>query len=78
MILKSADAKSKRIALLEDLQRSTLLDAYQRTWLSEELERFKKGILGERINNGRLRRACTALPQYKQMGKLFVQFSKIG
>lgn len=48
MILKSADDKSKRIALLEELQRSTRLDTYQRTWLSEELERFKKGIQGER------------------------------
>ena len=42
MILKSADDKSKRIALLEELQRSTLLDAYQRNWLSEELGRLKK------------------------------------
>jgi hypothetical protein len=48
MILKSADDKSKRIALLEELQRSALLDAYQRNWLSEELERLRKGIQGER------------------------------
>ena len=48
MILKSADDKSKRITLLEELQRSTLLDAYQRNWLSEELDRLRKGIQGER------------------------------
>ena len=48
MILKSADDKSKRLALLEDLQRSPLLDFSQKKWLREELMRTKKGIQGER------------------------------
>lgn len=48
MILKSADDKSKRLALLEDLQRSPLLDFSQKKWLKEELMRQKKGIQGER------------------------------
>ncbi|MCZ4314063.1 nuclease-related domain-containing protein [Comamonadaceae bacterium G21597-S1] len=47
MILKSADDKSKRLALLEDLQRSTLLDFRQKKWLREELVRTRKGIKGE-------------------------------
>ena len=33
MLLKTADDKSKRLSLLEDLQRSTLLDAFQKKWL---------------------------------------------
>jgi hypothetical protein len=48
MLLKSADDKSKRVALLEDLQRSHLLDFSQKKWLREELMRLKKGIQGER------------------------------
>jgi len=48
MILKSADDKSKRLALLEDLQRSQMLDFSQKKWLQEELMRQKKGIQGER------------------------------
>lgn len=48
MLLKSADDKSKRLALLEDLQRSPLLDFTQKKWLKEELMRQKKGIQGER------------------------------
>lgn len=48
MLLKSADDKSKRAALLEELQRSPLLDFTQKKWLSEELIRLKKGIQGER------------------------------
>jgi hypothetical protein len=48
MILKSADDKSKKLALLEDLQRSPLLDFSQKKWLKEELMRQKKGIQGER------------------------------
>jgi len=48
MLLKSADDKSKRIALLENLQRSPLLDARQKKWLREELFRLKKGIQGEK------------------------------
>lgn len=48
MLLKSADDKSKRLALLEDLQRSPLLDSKQKNWLRDELMRLKKGIQGER------------------------------
>lgn len=48
MLLKSADEKSKRVALLEDLQKSQLLDHTQKKWLREELVRFTKGIQGER------------------------------
>ncbi len=48
MLLKSADDKSKRLALLEDLQKSTLLDMKQKRWLREELGRFRKGIQGEK------------------------------
>ena len=48
MLLKKADDKSKRLALLEDLQRSTVLDFSQKKWLKEELLRQKKGIQGER------------------------------
>lgn len=48
MLLKSADDKSKRLALLEELQRSQFLDSAQKKWLREELMRLKKGIQGER------------------------------
>lgn len=48
MLLKSTDDKSKRVTLLEELQRSQLLDAHQKRWLREELMRFTKGIQGER------------------------------
>ena len=48
MLLKSADDKSRRLALLEDLQRSPVLDFTQKKWLKEELMRQKKGIQGER------------------------------
>ena len=48
MPLKSADDKSKRLALLEDLQRSQALDFTQKKWLRDELMRLKKGIQGER------------------------------
>lgn len=47
MLLKKADDKSKRIALLEDLQQSTMLDFKQKKWLREELSRFRKGMQGE-------------------------------
>lgn len=43
MLLKSVDEKSKRVALLEELQQSQLLDASQKKWLREELMRFTKG-----------------------------------
>lgn len=48
MLLKSADDKSKRLRLLEDLQQSPLLDTTQRDWLQKELDRLRKGIQGER------------------------------
>ena len=48
MILKTADDKSKRVTLLDDLQRSTYLDYTQKKWLREEVSRLKKGIQGER------------------------------
>ena len=48
MLLKSADDKSKRLALLEDLQRSPAIDTFQKNWLHDELMRFKKGIQGEK------------------------------
>ncbi|MGZ5270230.1 MAG: nuclease-related domain-containing protein [Ramlibacter sp.] len=49
MLLKKADDKTKRISLLEDLQRSSVLDAKQKQWLREELSRLRrKGIQGER------------------------------
>jgi hypothetical protein len=48
VLLKTADDKSKRLALLEDLQRSPLLDARQKKWLREELMRLRKGIQGEK------------------------------
>lgn len=47
MLLKTADDKSKRLALLEELQRSTLLSAFQKKWLREELMRLRKGVQGE-------------------------------
>ncbi len=48
MLLKSADDKAKRLALLEELQRSPLLDRRQRDWLRDECHRTKRGIAGER------------------------------
>lgn len=48
MILKFADDKSKRLTLLQDLQRSPVLDLVQMKWLRDELMRVKKGIQGER------------------------------
>ena len=47
MLIKSADDKAKRLALLEDLQKSTLLDARQKDWLRTELRNLKAGIKGE-------------------------------
>ena len=48
MLLKSADDKSKRMVLLEELERSQALDPFQKKWLRDELMRMKKGIHGER------------------------------
>lgn len=48
MLIKSADDKSKRLKLLEDLQLSDRLDARQKEWLAEELLRLRRGMAGER------------------------------
>lgn len=48
MLIKSADDKSKRLALLQDLQQSPLLDARQKEWLRVELRNLTAGIKGER------------------------------
>jgi len=48
MLIKSADDKSKRLALLQDLQKSSLLDARQKEWLRVELRNLSAGIKGER------------------------------
>lgn len=48
MILKSADNKSKRLQLLEELQQSDLLDDFQRKWILQQLPRERKGIQGEK------------------------------
>lgn len=48
MLIKPTDDKAKRLKLLEDLQKSPLLDHRQREWLREELQRTKRGLAGER------------------------------
>ena len=48
MLIKAADDKSKRLALLQDLQQSLMLDARQKEWLRDELRRCKAGWEGER------------------------------
>jgi hypothetical protein len=48
MPLKSADDKTRRTALLEDLQHASTLDAEQKKWLTRELMLLRKGIQGEK------------------------------
>ncbi len=48
MILKHADDKSKRLALLQELQNSPVLDQRQKRWLREELVRLREGVKGEK------------------------------
>lgn len=48
MIIKKADDKTKRLALLAELKKSAALDAHQKEWLDEELSRVRRGIEGER------------------------------
>lgn len=48
MIIKQADDKTKRLALLADLKKSALLDVRQKEWLEDELTRVRRGIEGER------------------------------
>jgi Nuclease-related domain len=48
VLIKSADDKSKRLALLEDLQNSSLLNSGQKDRLGEELRKLRRGIQGEK------------------------------
>lgn len=48
VLIKSADDKSKRLALYEDLQHSPLLDTLQKERLASELKKLRRGIQGER------------------------------
>lgn len=48
MIIKKADDKTKRLALLADLKKSSLLDPRQKEWLENELMRVRRGMEGER------------------------------
>lgn len=48
MLIKSADDKSNRIALLEGWLMSTRLNQKQREWIVAELSNLRKGIQGER------------------------------
>lgn len=48
MLLKHADDQSKRLALLENLKQSPVLNMAQREWVDKELTRLRLGIQGER------------------------------
>ncbi|MEY4765495.1 MAG: hypothetical protein RI907_2168 [Pseudomonadota bacterium] len=48
MIIKQADDKAKRLAMLAALKQSPRLNARQRDWLDGELLRLRRGIEGER------------------------------
>jgi Nuclease-related domain len=48
VLIKSADDKSKRLALYEDLQKSPLLDTSQKERLANELKNLRRGIQGEK------------------------------
>lgn len=48
MLVKSAENKSKRLTLLQDLQNSPRLDDWQKKRLSEELLKVRRGIQGEK------------------------------
>lgn len=47
MLIKSADDKSKRLRLLDELQKSDRLDDRQRKWLRDEYWRLAPGVAGE-------------------------------
>lgn len=47
MLIKSADDKSKRLRLLDELQKSDRLDDRQKKWLRDEYWRLAPGIAGE-------------------------------
>jgi hypothetical protein len=48
MLIKSQDDKSKRLWLLQELQKSDRLDERQKQWLKEEYWRLAPGTAGER------------------------------
>lgn len=48
MLIKSADDKSRRVALLESLLQAPLLDARQQDWARRELQNLRRGVQGER------------------------------
>jgi hypothetical protein len=48
VLLKSSDDKSKRLKLLEELQKSERLDDRQRKWLRDQFWRLRPGIKGEK------------------------------
>jgi hypothetical protein len=48
MLIKTADDKSKRLRLLEDLQKSPRLDVKQKDWLAKELRNTRLGMQGEK------------------------------
>jgi hypothetical protein len=48
VLIKSADDKSKRLRLLEDLEKSPLLDGSQKDWLAKQLRNMRTGIAGEK------------------------------
>ncbi|MCK9202739.1 MAG: NERD domain-containing protein [Gallionella sp.] len=47
MLIKSADDKSKRLRLLDELQKSDRLDDRQKKWLRDEYWRLAPGVAGE-------------------------------
>lgn len=47
MLIKSADDKSKRLRLLNELQKSDRLDDRQKKWLRDEYWRLAPGVAGE-------------------------------
>ncbi|GAB3363514.1 MULTISPECIES: nuclease-related domain-containing protein [Giesbergeria] len=48
MLIKSADDKSRRIALLESLLQAPQLSSEQKTWLQHEVKNVRYGVQGER------------------------------
>ncbi len=55
MLIKSADDKSKRLVLLQDLQQSPMLDARPKECLSDELRRCNASLEGERAPDVEIR-----------------------
>ena len=48
MLIKSADDKSKRLRLLQELDQSPQLNTEQKAWLKDELWRLRTGMQGEK------------------------------